>query len=61
MRFEWDSAKEKIHREKHGVSFEDAQDCLLQELIISKSSTKPTHRLRNVSLLLDPSGGGDGY
>ncbi len=26
MRFEWDSSKEKLNREKHGVGFEEARE-----------------------------------
>jgi len=28
MRFEWDASKDRINREKHGLSFEDAAELL---------------------------------
>lgn len=31
MRFEWDEAKEKTNRRKHGVSFEEAQTAFCDE------------------------------
>lgn len=34
MKFEWDPQKEKTNKKKHGVSFDDAKDAMMCELVV---------------------------
>lgn len=40
MKFEWDETKNRINQEKHGISFEEAQE-VFDDALHNKAHTKP--------------------
>ena len=50
MKFEWDEHKNKINQEKHGVSFEEAEEVFDDALQISKLDKRFNRHLAKLNL-----------